>query len=253
MEWLFSWEVASWFIAGFIAAAFAFLAMDDFRLAKLFFLLAAADAAGGIVMWGTKANLPGWQRTVIIFLLCGAVGVLCVQAFRYVDMKRGSKEGAKGQPDLKFEFSNTFWGERDGRLMFIVAGTVLNPHGPDTGLANWQISLELPVPSHSTIRAIILPRTTDITRPLGANVSFIPSEYLPEKTIEPVRSGAGISGWIWCEFALSEDDFRKWGSTVLTVSFDDIVSGKSHQSKQIISDTRKGVDLIWKPKPSAAP
>lgn len=47
MEWLFSWEVGSWVVGGAIAAAFSFLALDDFKLAKLFFLLAAGDAIGG--------------------------------------------------------------------------------------------------------------------------------------------------------------------------------------------------------------
>jgi hypothetical protein len=97
VEWLFSWEVASWFIAAFIAAAFAFLAMDDFKLAKLFFLLAAANAVGGIAIWGAKCSLPGWQRNAIIFLLCGGLGVLCTQAFRYVDAKRREKESPKDQ------------------------------------------------------------------------------------------------------------------------------------------------------------
>jgi uncharacterized membrane protein YidH (DUF202 family) len=96
MEWLFSWEVASWFIAGLIGAALAFLALDDFRLAKLFFLLAAANAVGGVAMWGSRADLSVWQRYLSVFLLTGGIGILCLCAFRYVETKRKAKD--KPQP-----------------------------------------------------------------------------------------------------------------------------------------------------------
>jgi hypothetical protein len=92
MEWLFSWEVSSWVVGGAIAAAFSFLALDDFKLAKLFFLLAAADAVGGIVMWGAKTDLPPWGRSLLIFVMIGSIGLLAVQALRYVDKKQRAKQ-----------------------------------------------------------------------------------------------------------------------------------------------------------------
>jgi hypothetical protein len=258
MEWLSSWEVTSFVVGALVGCAFAVLGMDDFRLARLFFLLAAADAAGGIVMWGIKANLPEWQRSLLVFLLCGAVGVLCVQAFRYVGARRKAKEGRKDQrssatlppqnaPQLEFEFSNTFWGERDHRLMFIVAGAIFNRHGPDTGLTNWQMNLASLPGLHATIQGSILRRSIENITPHGANVTFVPSDYFPEKTVEPIRTGGGVSGWIWCDFPITLQDFRKLGSATLTVSFVDVLTGKTHSANQQIADTTKGLDVTFKP------
>jgi hypothetical protein len=89
MEWLFSWEVASWIIAVAITLAFAFVALSDYKLAKLFFIVAASDAIGGIAMWGTKSSLATWQAALSAFAGCGIVGVLLVLSLRYADKKAG--------------------------------------------------------------------------------------------------------------------------------------------------------------------
>src|SRR6185437_2482266 len=93
MEWLFSWEVTSWVIAIAVASAFTFIGFNDFKLARLFFLIGATDAAGGVIMWGMKTERPLWQLSLIAFLLLGSVGTLTVLALRYVD---GKQHG--GQP-----------------------------------------------------------------------------------------------------------------------------------------------------------
>jgi hypothetical protein len=97
MDWLFSWEVSSWIVGGTFAAALGVLALDDFKLARVFFLIAAADAAGGIVMWGVKSQNQTWQAVLAVFLLVGSVGALTVLAFRYVDNKQKHKQ-AKDNP-----------------------------------------------------------------------------------------------------------------------------------------------------------
>jgi hypothetical protein len=91
MEWLFSWGVVSVVVAVLIGVGFGFLALNDFKLAKLCFLLAAADAIGGMVMWGVRTDIPPWLRTGIIFASIGLIGVLTVQSFRYVDQKKELK------------------------------------------------------------------------------------------------------------------------------------------------------------------
>jgi hypothetical protein len=131
--------------------------------------------------------------------------------------------------------------------MFVVAGVVSNPHGPDSGVMNWQMNLELPYPSHNQIRGTVIPSPKDALAPKGAEVTFSPSDYLLTKTLEPIRSGAAVSGWIWCVFPLPSEDFRKFGSSALVISFDDIVSGKTHYARQLINDTSKGVYLPWNP------
>jgi len=96
MEWLFSWEVSSVVIALAVAVAFAFLSLSDFKLAKLFFLIAAADASGGMVMWGVKTQRPLWQMMSGVFVLMGAIGVVTVLAFRYVDRKQSKPNATFG-------------------------------------------------------------------------------------------------------------------------------------------------------------
>lgn len=91
-EWLFSWEVTSWAVGIILAVALGVLALDDYRPAKLLFLLATADAAGGIVMWAIKNDSRTWQTLVAVFILIGAIGVLTVFSFWYVDNKREQKE-----------------------------------------------------------------------------------------------------------------------------------------------------------------
>lgn len=92
VEWLLSWEVSSWIVGVTIAIALAVLAFEDFELAKAFFLVAAADASGGVVMWGTKSRLPTLQLSLLVFILMGIVGALCVLSLRYVDHKRELKK-----------------------------------------------------------------------------------------------------------------------------------------------------------------
>jgi len=95
MEWLFSWEVVSVVVALLVSIGLGVLALVDFKWAKLFFLLAAADAIGGIAMGGTKSTLPTWATNVVVVGLCGMVGFLTLQSLRYVDGKKELKEHAK--------------------------------------------------------------------------------------------------------------------------------------------------------------
>lgn len=160
---------------------------------------------------------------------------------------RKALEARLQSPDLQLQIGDTFWGDRAGYLVFVVAGVVSNRYGPDSGVMNWEMNLELPSPSHSQIRGTVIPSPKDALAPKGAEVTFSPSDYLPTRTLEPIRSGAAVPGWIWCVFPLPSEDFRKFGSSVLVISFDDIVSGKTHYAKQPINDTNKGVYLPWNP------
>ena len=49
------------------------LGENDFRLAQIFFLIAAADASGGVLMWGIKTNGPTWQLALAAFMLIGGI------------------------------------------------------------------------------------------------------------------------------------------------------------------------------------
>lgn len=75
-------------VVALAGTALAFVGLNDFKLAKLFFLVAAADASGGIVMWGVKSNRPLWQMMLLVFMCMGIVGVFAMLAIRYVDKKK---------------------------------------------------------------------------------------------------------------------------------------------------------------------
>jgi hypothetical protein len=92
MESLFSWEVASVVVALLISIGLGVLALDDFRLARLSFLLAAAYAIGGVAMRGVRTDLPPWGRIVLVFSLTGIIGVAALYSLTYVDKKQKAKE-----------------------------------------------------------------------------------------------------------------------------------------------------------------
>jgi hypothetical protein len=92
MEWMFSWEVTSVFVSLLIGIALAVLALDEFRAAKIFFSLAALDAIGGLVMWGSTTSIRPSLSTAFVFLLVGGAGVALLQTIRWVDRKREVKE-----------------------------------------------------------------------------------------------------------------------------------------------------------------
>jgi len=88
MEWLLSWGVTSVVVTFLLALGFGFVWATDFNFAKVCFLIAAADAIGGMMMWATKSHKPMWQVGAATFVIIGSVGFLTVSAFRYVDWKR---------------------------------------------------------------------------------------------------------------------------------------------------------------------
>lgn len=87
MEWLFSWEATSVFVGILITIGLGVLALNDFKAAKVFFMLATADAAGGISMWGANSPMPPVARTLIVFVATGLIGIFAVQSIRYVNRK----------------------------------------------------------------------------------------------------------------------------------------------------------------------
>jgi hypothetical protein len=108
MEWFFSWEVTSVLAALLVGVAFAFLSLDDFSQAKLCFLLAAADAIGGTVMWGTKSGVSAGPRILIVFFCVGVFGVLAVESFRYVGRKEEAKKILPGStPEISVSWPAT--------------------------------------------------------------------------------------------------------------------------------------------------
>ncbi|MGB7281091.1 MAG: hypothetical protein WBE13_02420 [Candidatus Acidiferrum sp.] len=88
MEWLFSWEVTSVVVAFFATSGQGFIALKDYKLAKTCFLIAAADAIGGVAMAGTKSHLAPLTTAILVFVSSGVIGLMALQALKYADTKK---------------------------------------------------------------------------------------------------------------------------------------------------------------------
>jgi|ERR1700733_3952244 len=99
MEWLLSWEVCSVVAVFFASSALGFVGLGDYKLAKVFFWIAAIDAFGGICMWGARNGLNPWVRGSLVFLGGGFICLVLSSALHYVEGKQlplvSPKEEAK--------------------------------------------------------------------------------------------------------------------------------------------------------------
>jgi hypothetical protein len=187
------------------------------------------------------SDIPDW------LFVC--VGTACVFWAGYAAWKDKTQQLLVLQerlksPELKLEIGNTWWGSRDGHLQFILSGLLSNPHGPDSGVTNWKLTLD--VPDSTPMEGVLIPGRNDNL--VFGDIIFIPSEYWPRRAADPIRSGGSCPGWIWFVFPrLTNEEFRKLGKTTITLSVDDIVSGKTHYATQIIDDTTKGINIPWNP------
>jgi hypothetical protein len=86
IEGLFSWAVPI-----LIGIGFGVVAMDDYKLAKICFLLSALIAEVKVLMWGVETQSSGGLRILVCFMASGLIGVLAMESVRYVDRKRDSK------------------------------------------------------------------------------------------------------------------------------------------------------------------
>jgi hypothetical protein len=87
MEWLFSWECTSVVVVAALGTAIGVLAMNDFRLAKFCFLVAATDAIGGAAMAISRSGLAVWAQGIAAFIAAGLFGLLFLFSLKYVDSK----------------------------------------------------------------------------------------------------------------------------------------------------------------------
>src|SRR5579863_8258038 len=92
MERLFSWEATLAIMLGLPGIGLAFLALDDFRMAKLCFLVAAADAIEYIVWQTSEMQTSSPAKMLLVFVLTGVVGVAGQFSLKYVDRKKEQKE-----------------------------------------------------------------------------------------------------------------------------------------------------------------
>lgn len=94
MEKLFSWGVTSFVVSIAIAFALGTLALNDYGLAKFFFVVATADAVGGAIIGINHSGFRAWLQGVLLFAAGGCICVLLYLSFRYVDSKKSELQPA---------------------------------------------------------------------------------------------------------------------------------------------------------------
>jgi hypothetical protein len=236
MEWLFSWEVVSVLVTLLISIGLGALALDDFKLAKTCFLIAAADALGGVVMEGAKSNSGPWVKTLIVFLVAGGIGVLLTWGMKYVDVKKESKEAKEAAlPDLHWSFGMVDLSDiesEDGKLLYPtgttlqVIGTVTNAGPVPSIVSDWELNVRLVGESEFRPTELLLfGDSSKMIMGKNANAEKLSFKdgYLPEVTATtPVAAGAGKAGFmVFVLGHVPRESVRKLG-TVVILSFRDV-------------------------------
>lgn len=135
--------------------------------------------------------------------------------------------------------------------LFVASGAVINRRGPETATTNWQMWIDH-LPNGEILHGRMipnLPRDTDlrITNP-SFNGVFVaePSEFWPELTSQPMKSGSVSMGWIWCEFPITLSDLDKEEKTsVLHVQFVDVLSGSIHEATVPLNTASRFTNPPW--------
>lgn len=87
MEIFASWDVWGWILALFVPLGVGFAGMNEPRLAKSCFAISALVLEARIIMWGGQVK-PSFDNRLLIFCACGLIGVLALEAFRWIDRKK---------------------------------------------------------------------------------------------------------------------------------------------------------------------
>jgi hypothetical protein len=72
--------------------------MNDFRLAKACFALSAAILAAKAFMWGVTTDWPIEMRSIVIVIAFAIIGLVAVEAFRWVNRKQTLAISAPSPP-----------------------------------------------------------------------------------------------------------------------------------------------------------
>jgi hypothetical protein len=118
LEWLFSWEVASVIVAIAIGTALATIAPKACKAAKTCFLLASADAIGGVTMWGAKNPSSTWLSAMLVFVACGIFGLSALFLLEYVGLKEAQERPIE-KPRESISFKQLGLSQ-DGIVSFLV-------------------------------------------------------------------------------------------------------------------------------------
>jgi hypothetical protein len=215
MEWLFSWEVTSVVVGGGITVAFYGLALNDFKLAKLFILIAAADASWIVRLWGVKTQRTPWQL-IGVYTLIVVIGALTIRVLRYVDKKR-----LLASPNIKGEIleyqPQISWSPRPGiASVVLLKASLVNHSAVPVGIETWMLELIAADGStYETTETCSLAGWSEARKELHfitAGHSATTTEY---KELEDLRNlvrekrleqGALSEGWL--AFAFKDEDIN---------------------------------------------
>lgn len=199
-----------------------------------------------------KTLLPSIGTVVVLAL---AVGVDQLTLSR---TKSASVSPQPSTPDLKLDLEHGITiiatDPGNGAALFVVSGALLNFRGPETATMNWQMWLDH-LPNREILHGRMipnLPNGTDVqVKYPSLSGSFViePSKFWPELTSQPMKAGSVSMGWVWCEFPITLSDLDKQEkAAILHVQFDDVVSGKTHESTLPMNTASQFTNPPWFPK-----
>jgi len=84
MEWLLSWEVSSVVVGILITVALTVLTLNDFKIAKVCFCIAAAYTAASVFMWESHNTLPEAEQIGVGVIALFLIFLLLLVALRYL-------------------------------------------------------------------------------------------------------------------------------------------------------------------------
>lgn len=94
-----SWDIIGWVIGLAVPLGFGFVAMSDYKLAKLCFAIAGAVLTAKASQWGIYSTRPLLARAIVGCVWFSVAGMFTVLAFRYVDHKQLGATPNAGRPD----------------------------------------------------------------------------------------------------------------------------------------------------------
>src|ERR1035437_8773258 len=102
---IIEWAVVAVVVSILIGIGVGVMSMTppDFVIAKAAFALAGIILAAKVVHWGAKSTAAKAERMILTFIICGAIGVLAVESWRWVNTRHALATQAKSVPSQEVE------------------------------------------------------------------------------------------------------------------------------------------------------
>jgi hypothetical protein len=196
-----------------------------------------------VAMWLQIKGKPVLSSLTFWIVACVCLFIAFFQAWLDEHKELISLQNRLTSPDLSGEITTLWWGKRNDKFCLFISGQISNPTGPPSAITNWKMSIT--VDGSEFIGMAPLPSGQDEHINLGENREIILPylNYWPLKTSQPIPAGGISDGWILSTFnGITEADIHKLGA-IVTLSFSDVVTRKTHHLQQAIKPGVRGITI----------